>query len=66
MKAFMQSAHKRIPLGVVGGSDLVKVVEQLGNDLTEVQRSYDYVFTENGLVSFKGEEPLPSEVRFIE
>jgi phosphomannomutase len=62
MKKFMMEIHHKIPLGVVGGSDLVKVVEQLGNDVAELQHSYDYVFTENGLVSFKGQEPLPSEV----
>jgi phosphomannomutase len=64
MKNFLVEAHKKVPIGVVGGSDLCKVVEQLGNDLSEIQHSYDYIFTENGLVSFKGVEPLPSEVCF--
>ena len=37
-------------VGVVGGSDLDKQLEQLGEDC--VQR-WDYFFTQNGLVSFK-------------
>lgn len=62
MKKFLEEIRSEVALGVVGGSDLCKVVEQLGDSLREVQLSFDYVFTENGLVSFKGEEPLPSEV----
>ncbi|CAL5331561.1 unnamed protein product [Camellia sinensis] len=37
-------------VGVVGGSDLVKISEQLGNS---VINDYDYVFAENGLVAYK-------------
>ena len=38
-----------IKLGVVSGSDLVKIQEQLGEDVLEV---FDYVCTENGLVTY--------------
>ncbi len=38
-----------IKLGVVSGSDLVKIQEQLGDDVLEV---FDYVCTENGLVTY--------------
>lgn len=42
-------------LGVVGGSDLAKVVEQLNGK--RVLNEFDYVFAENGLVHFEnGEE----------
>lgn len=37
-------------LGVVGGSDFKKQEEQLGSDVLE---QFDYVFSENGLLSFK-------------
>ncbi|RYR21501.1 hypothetical protein Ahy_B03g066808 isoform B [Arachis hypogaea] len=37
-------------VGVVGGSDLVKISEQLGSTVTN---DYDYVFSENGLVAHK-------------
>ncbi|XP_049366138.1 phosphomannomutase-like isoform X1 [Solanum verrucosum] len=39
-----------VTVGVVGGSDLVKISEQLGNTVTN---DYDYVFSENGLVAHK-------------
>jgi phosphomannomutase len=38
-----------IKLGVVSGSDLIKIKEQLGEDVLEV---FDYVCTENGLVTY--------------
>lgn len=38
-------------LGIVGGSDFAKQKEQLGETILE---DFDYVFSENGLLSFKG------------
>jgi len=61
IKKFLGEARAKFPLGVVGGSDLCKIVEQLGDSLAEVQHSFDYIFSENGLVSFKGAQPLPIE-----
>ena len=37
-------------VGIVGGSDLVKISEQLGEG---VEREYAYLFSENGLVAYK-------------
>lgn len=37
--------------GIVGGSDLPKMQEQMDSD--DVTLMYDYVFSENGLVAFK-------------
>lgn len=48
MLKFMQELRKVVTVGVVGGSDLVKISEQLGNSVTN---DYDYVFSENGLVA---------------
>ena len=42
-----------IKLGVVSGSDLIKIKEQLGDDVLEV---FDYVCTENGLVTYSSGE----------
>ncbi|CAL5331115.1 unnamed protein product [Camellia sinensis] len=42
--------RKVVTVGVVGGSDPVKISEQLGNS---VINDYDYVFAENGLVAYK-------------
>ena len=45
----------RATLGVVGGSDLVKIVEQLNGK--RVLNEFDYVFPENGLIHIeKGSE----------
>ncbi|EFA85330.1 phosphomannomutase [Heterostelium album PN500] len=58
MKQFMRELKNKVELGVVGGSDLVKIQEQLGSDcLTE----YDYLFAENGLNAFKSGQPLAQQ-----
>ncbi|XP_074279905.1 phosphomannomutase-like isoform X2 [Silene latifolia] len=47
MSQFMKELRKVVTIGVVGGSDFVKISEQLAiND-------YDYFFAENGLVAYK-------------
>ncbi|XP_054806838.1 phosphomannomutase [Prosopis cineraria] len=75
MLNFMQELQKVVTVGVVGGSDLVKISEQLGNTVIS---DYDYVFSENGLVahkegkliatqslkSFLGEEKLKEFINF--
>ncbi|KAI6206895.1 hypothetical protein M3Y94_00966700 [Aphelenchoides besseyi] len=61
MRQFLQSIRNKVQIGVVSGSDLVKITEQLADNAAELRRSYDYVFSENGLVSFHGEEQLPAE-----
>lgn len=50
MLEFMQKLRKVVTVGVVGGSDLVKISEQLDDTVLE---DYDYVFSENGLVAHK-------------
>ncbi|XP_017259282.1 phosphomannomutase 2 [Kryptolebias marmoratus] len=50
MRAFLEKLRTRVRVGVVGGSDLVKIKEQLGNDVIQ---KVDYVFAENGLVAYK-------------
>ncbi|GLC41666.1 hypothetical protein PLESTB_000690900 [Pleodorina starrii] len=75
MLEFMQELRKKVKVGIVGGSDLHKIAEQLGDGLLT---SYDYVFAENGLVahkdgaqvavqslkSFLGEEKLKEFISF--
>ncbi|KAI0491392.1 hypothetical protein KFK09_025652 [Dendrobium nobile] len=53
MLEFMQDLRKVVTVGVVGGSDLVKISEQLGKSVIS---DYDYVFAENGLVAYKNGE----------
>lgn len=51
MKEFLLDLKKKAVIGIVGGSDLVKMQEQMGEG--DVTQMYDYVFSENGLVAFK-------------
>ncbi|GAV85572.1 PMM domain-containing protein [Cephalotus follicularis] len=50
MLEFIGELRKVVTVGVVGGSDLSKISEQLGKT---VINDYDYVFSENGLVAHK-------------
>jgi phosphomannomutase len=50
MKATLKALRERVTVGIVGGSDLKKQLEQLGETLFE---DFDYVFSENGLHAFK-------------
>jgi phosphomannomutase len=51
MAAFLKDLRTKAYIGTVGGSDLVKQKEQLGDD---VLVEWDYVFAENGLMAHKG------------
>ncbi|KXJ20601.1 phosphomannomutase [Exaiptasia diaphana] len=51
MKTLMSNLRKKAKVGLVGGSDFVKLQEQMGGD--DVTHLYDYVFPENGLVAYK-------------
>lgn len=59
---FLKNLKGKVALGIVGGSDLVKIVEQLNCDITEILSTFDYFFTENGLLGYEGNKILPSEV----
>lgn len=61
MKQFMKELHKKVVVGIVGGSDLCKIVEQLGSDFDQVINSVDYLFSENGLVAYKDGALLAEE-----
>eukprot|EP00238_Polyblepharides_amylifera_P001979 CAMPEP_0196583324 /NCGR_PEP_ID=MMETSP1081-20130531/43001_1 /TAXON_ID=36882 /ORGANISM="Pyramimonas amylifera, Strain CCMP720" /LENGTH=245 /DNA_ID=CAMNT_0041904165 /DNA_START=67 /DNA_END=804 /DNA_ORIENTATION=+ len=76
MLEFMQKLRKIVTVGIVGGSDLPKICEQLGDD---APTQFDYMFSENGLNAFKagdllavqsfkaqlGEEKLKKLINFI-
>merc|ERR1711941_218994 len=46
---FLSALRKKIAIGVVGGSDLVKQMEQLGDSPS----LFDWCFAENGLLAHK-------------
>ncbi|KAK6746583.1 hypothetical protein RB195_000079 [Necator americanus] len=61
IREFLSKARARVPLAVVGGSDLAKIIEQLADNKDDLLSQFDYVFSENGLVGFKGSEQFPSK-----
>lgn len=60
MLEFLKNLRTKVQIGMVGGSDLVKQREQLGEGVLDM---FDYTFSENGLVAFKGSE-LIAEASF--
>lgn len=58
MNAFIQDLRKKAYIAIVGGSDLVKQQEQLGD---HVVKEWDYIFSENGLVAFKNGEKIAEQ-----
>ncbi|XP_065659200.1 uncharacterized protein LOC100208165 isoform X2 [Hydra vulgaris] len=54
MHNFMLQLTKKVVVGLVGGSDLEKIKEQMGGE--RCMTDFDYVFAENGLVAYKGGE----------
>jgi phosphomannomutase len=50
MKNYIIELRKKVMIGIVGGSDLVKQKEQIGKNIIN---DWDYVFSENGLVAYK-------------
>ena len=55
MMDFMKGLSKKVTVGIVGGSDLPKQEEQLGNGVTTL---FPYNFSQNGLVAYKHGELL--------
>jgi len=58
MKKHMSELSNIITIGVIGGSDMTKQIEQLGED---VLQSYKYSFSENGLVAYSDGQLLNSQ-----
>ncbi|KAJ2752053.1 Phosphomannomutase 1 [Coemansia nantahalensis] len=57
MRATLAALRKKCVVGFVGGSDLAKQKEQLGED---VLGAFDFCFSENGLTAFRRGVELPS------
>ncbi|EIN06141.1 eukaryotic phosphomannomutase [Punctularia strigosozonata HHB-11173 SS5] len=57
----LQQLRKKVAIGFVGGSDLVKISEQLDTPSTRAIDAFDYAFAENGLTAFKLGKPLPTQ-----
>ncbi|CAG2174600.1 unnamed protein product [Oppiella nova] len=69
MEELLKDLRERVSVGLVGGSDLSKIVEQMGGGAGEdsaqsvdtIVNRYDYVFAENGLVAYKKGSLLATE-----
>lgn len=59
MHEMLRSLRERVVVGIVGGSDLPKQKEQMGEG---VINEVDYSFSENGLVAYKQGELIGKEV----
>ncbi|XP_068210970.1 uncharacterized protein Pmm2 [Palaemon carinicauda] len=59
MSTFMDQVRGKVACGLVGGSDLKKIAEQMGG--MEGVMKFDYVFAENGLVAYKNGELIAKE-----
>lgn len=55
MLDFLHKLRSKVYIGMVGGSDLRKQREQLGDNVLDM---FDYCFAENGLVAYKGSSLL--------
>ncbi|EPT00923.1 hypothetical protein FOMPIDRAFT_1060049 [Fomitopsis schrenkii] len=67
MLRLLRALRKKYVIGVVGGSDLVKVTEQLTTPESVAADEFDYLFAENGLTAFKMGTPLPTQsfIKFL-
>ncbi|XP_053211645.1 phosphomannomutase 2-like [Panonychus citri] len=65
--SFLRRLREKVAVGLVGGSDLYKILEQLGykpgsgGREDEIFSKYDYFFAENGLVAYKDGKLLRKE-----
>lgn len=63
----LQSLRSIIDVGLVGGSDINKIAEQLAQDgddddhVTNLLQRFDYVFAENGLIAYKNGQMIGNQ-----
>ncbi|RDB23546.1 Phosphomannomutase [Hypsizygus marmoreus] len=67
MIAALDDLRKKAIVGFVGGSDLVKISEQLSVNGSNAVDDFDYAFAENGLTAYKLGKPLESQsfIKFL-
>jgi len=61
MIATLRALRKKLAIGFVGGSDLVKITEQLQTGTDNILDEFDFAFAENGLTAYKLGKQLPSQ-----
>jgi len=61
MHQLLKELRKKVVIGFVGGSDLVKISEQLSFSGGNAIDDFDFAFAENGLTAFRLSKPLESQ-----
>ncbi|KAI0060958.1 eukaryotic phosphomannomutase [Artomyces pyxidatus] len=61
MIELLRELRKKVVIGFVGGSDLVKISEQLAVGGANVVEEFDFAFAENGLTAYRLGKPLESQ-----
>ncbi|KAI9511584.1 eukaryotic phosphomannomutase [Russula earlei] len=61
MFELLQELRKKVAIGFVGGSDFVKISEQLSISGNNVVEDFDFAFAENGLTAYRLGKPLESQ-----
>jgi phosphomannomutase len=57
----LKDLRKKVVIGFVGGSDLIKISEQLSVHGSNAIEAFDFAFAENGLTAYKLGKPLASQ-----
>ncbi|KAI9464604.1 eukaryotic phosphomannomutase [Lactarius psammicola] len=67
MLQLLKELRKKIVIGFVGGSDLVKISEQLSVSGNNAIDDFDFAFAENGLTAYRLGKPLESQsfIKFV-
>ncbi|KAJ3634488.1 hypothetical protein Zmor_016434 [Zophobas morio] len=60
MEEILEKLRVKIQVGIIGGSDMLKIKEQFNN--SAIEENFDFVFSENGLMGFDHGRQLPSTV----
>lgn len=67
MAKALESLREIVDVGLVGGSDINKIAEQLSQDgdsddtISNLLNRFDYVFAENGLIAYKSGKQIGNE-----
>ncbi|KAI9440529.1 eukaryotic phosphomannomutase [Lactarius indigo] len=67
MLQLLKELRKKVVIGFVGGSDLVKISEQLSISGSNAIDDFDFAFAENGLTAYRLGKPLESQsfIKFV-
>ncbi|KAH9034674.1 eukaryotic phosphomannomutase [Lactarius hengduanensis] len=67
MLQLLKELRKKVVIGFVGGSDLVKISDQLSIPGSNAIDAFDFAFAENGLIAYRLGKPLESQsfIKFV-